>query len=361
MAQINVSTWAELVAALSDVPSTAGVDTTILLTADIDMNDVAPEGTGVQIESKWWYQTLTINGGYTDPDTGEQKNHVIKNLRTPMASTANLFYFKYTDTYGSTNVIYTKFINLDFQNINLATGNFVDWDSSKLKNFVLTLENCRFVGKRNNYYLCGKNFLTCTSCYFDIAWQGLGQTNLAYTSLIPKDDSNATNAFANYCRFKETYGNWIYDDYYTSTPTIRIYSFSYFKCSGCRIEGSMTVPVWINSTLQEYNGYSPLCAFNSKPNSGFTPTAQNVFDVSLICDDSEFQNNFNKVVGCSGFSYLVKMDAKCKSDGSACTYTTNGADSIDGASRPLPLLATPAQMKDAQWLSNNGFDIVVPE
>ena len=37
MAQINVSTWAELVAALSDVPSTAGVDTTILLTADIDM------------------------------------------------------------------------------------------------------------------------------------------------------------------------------------------------------------------------------------------------------------------------------------------------------------------------------------
>ena len=359
MAQINVSTWAELVTALSSVPTNQ--DTTILLTADIDMNDVAPEGTGIEIESSFWYYTLTINGGYTDPETGEQKNHVIKNLRTPIGSTANLFYFKFTNPYGSSNVIYSKFINLDFQNIDLATGNFVDWDSSKLQNFVLTLENCRFVGKRNNYYLCGKNFLTCNSCYFDIAWRGNGQTNLAYTSLIPKDDSNATNAFANYCRFKETYGNWIYDTYYTSTPTIRIYSFSYFKCSGCRIEGSMTVPVWINSTLQEYNGFSPLCAFNSKPNSGFTPTAQNVFDVSLNCDDSEFQNNFNKVVGCSGFSYLVKMDAKCKSDGSACTYTTNGASAIDGASRPLPLLATPAQMRDAQWLSDNGFDIVVPD
>lgn len=369
MAQINVSTWAELVAALSDVPSTAGVDTTILLTADIDMNDVAPEGTGVQIESKWWYQTLTINGGYTDPDTGEQKNHVIKNLRTPIGSTANLFYFKYTDTYGSSNVIYTKFINLDFQNINLATGNFVDWDSSKLQNFVLTLENCRFVGSRGNWYLVGKNPYTtthgspsiiCNECYFDLPWHGAGQTNLAYTSLIPKDDSVSTNVVANYCRFKETYGNWTYSSNYGMSPTIRVYSFSYFKCSGCRIEGSMTVPVWQNTTLAQYNSLSFLCAFFSLPNNSYIPTAQNVFDVSLICDDTGM-TEFNKVVGCSGFSYLVKMDAKCKSDGSACTYTTNGADSIDGASRPLPLLATPAQMKDAQWLSNNGFDIVVPD
>lgn len=358
MAQINVSTWAELVTALSSVPTNQ--DTTILLTADIDMNDVAPEGTGIEIESGFWYYTLTINGGYTDPDTGEQKNHVIKNLRTPIGSTANLFYFKFTDPYGSSNVIYMKFLNIDFQNIDLATGNFVDWDSSKLQNFILTLENCRFVGKRNNYYLCGKNFLTCTSCYFDIAWRGNGQTNLAYTSLIPKDDSNATNAFANYCRFKETYGNWTYSSNYGMSPTIRVYSFSYFKCNGCRIEGSMTVPVWQNTTLTQYNSLSFLCAFFSIPNNSYIPTAQNVFDVSLICDDTGM-TEFNKVVGCSGFSYLVKMDAKCKSDGSLCTYTTNGADSIDGASRPLPLLATPAQMRDAQWLSNNGFDIVVPD
>lgn len=358
MAQINVSTWAELVTALSSVPTNQ--DTTILLTADIDMNDVAPEGTGIEIESGFWYYTLTINGGYTDPDTGEQKNHVIKNLRTPIGSTANLFYFKFTNPYGSSNAIYMKFLNIDFQNIDLATGNFVDWDSSKLQNFILTLENCRFVGKRNNYYLCGKNFLTCTSCYFDIAWRGNGQTNLAYTSLIPKDDSNATNAFANYCRFKETYGNWTYSSNYGMSPTIRVYSFSYFKCNGCRIEGSMTVPVWQNTTLTQYNSLSFLCAFFSIPNNSYIPTAQNVFDVSLICDDTGM-TEFNKVVGCSGFSYLVKMDAKCKSDGSVCTYTTNGADSIDGASRPLPLLATPAQMRDAQWLSNNGFDIVVPD
>ena len=122
----------------------------------------------------------------------------------------------------------------------------------------------------------------------------------------------------------------------------------------------MTVPVWQNTTLTQYNSLSFLCAFFSLPNNSYTPTAQNVFDVSLICDDTGL-SEFNKVVGCSGFTYLVKMDAKCKSDGSACTYTTNGADSIDGASRPLPLLATPAQMKDAQWLSNNGFDIVVPD
>ena len=256
---------------------------------------------------------------------------------------------------------YTKFINLDFQNINLATGNFVDWDSSKLQNFVLTLENCRFVGKRNNYYLCGKNFLTCTSCYFDIAWQGLGQTNLAYTSLIPKDDSNATNAFANYCRFKETYGNWVYDiSGYGIYPTFRPFSFSYFKCSGCRIEGSMTVPVWQNTYITTSNGIVFLCAFFSRPNMAFTPTAQNVFDVSIICDDTGL-STFNKIVSCSSISYLVKMNAKCKSDNSECTYITTGAEKIDGDNYTLPLLATPAQMRDAQWLSDNGFDIVVPD
>lgn len=358
MAQINVSTWAELVTALSSVPTNQ--DTTILLTADIDMNDVAPEGTGIEIESGFWYYTLTINGGYTDPDTGEQKNHVIKNLRTPIGSTANLFYFKFTNPYGSSNAIYMKFLNIDFQNIDLATGNFVDWDSSKLQNFILTLENCRFVGKRNNYYLCGKNFLTCTSCYFDIAWRGNGQTNLAYTSLIPKDDSNATNAFANYCRFKETYGNWVYDSGYGFYPTFRPFSFSYFKCSGCRIEGSMTLPVWQNTYITTSNGIVFLCAFFSRPNIAFIPTAQNVFDVSLICDDTGL-STFNKIVSCSSISYLVKMNAKCKSDDSECTYITTGAEKIDGDSFTLPLLATPAQMRDAQWLSNNGFDIVVPD
>ena len=366
MATVEVSTWAELIYAMNYVSLVE--DTTIKIVADIDMNEVAPEGVTNSFSSAWFGRTLVIDGGYIDTTTGESKNHVIKNLRTPITGNGSIFYFYYVN--DASTALGVKFQNIDFQNLILASGHCFDYDYTHLRTFKLTLDNCRFVGSRGNYYLIGKNpyygglyncALTLNKCYTDMPWNGAGQTDLSYTSLIPKDDENTTNAVANYCRFKETYGNWIYDTYYTSTPTIRIYSFSYFKCSGCRIEGSMTVPVWINSTLQEYNGYSFLCAFNSKPISGFTPTAQNVFDVSLICDDSEFQNNFNKVVGCSGFSYLVKMDAKCKSDGSACTYTTNGASAIDGASRPLPLLATPAQMRDAQWLSNNGFDIVVPE
>ena len=74
-------------------------------------------------------------------------------------------------------------------------------------------------------------------------WKGAGQTDLSYTSLLPKDDENATSAVANYCRFKESYGGWTYEaNGYDSSPALRVFSFSYFKCSGCRIEGTMTIP-----------------------------------------------------------------------------------------------------------------------
>ena len=368
MAIIEVSTWAELITAISNAPTDQ--DTTIKITADIDMNEVAPQGTTNTFYIGWFAKTLVIDGGYIDSISGENKNHVIKNLRTPINSVGTIFYFTFNGS--ASTAIGVKFQNIDFQNFILSSGNGFDYDHTKLQTFTLTLEKCRFVGSRGNYYLIGKNQYTSTTyncsnilnnCYFDLPWRGAGQSNLAYTSLIPKDDSSNTNSVANFCRFKETYGDWIYSDNYGMNPSIRIFSFSYFKCSGCRIEGSMTIPVWQNTTLQQYNGVSFLCAFTTlafTKYNPFTPTVQNVFDVSITCDDTDLEN-FNKVVGCSSFSYLVKMDAKCKSDGSVCTYTTDGAVNIDSSTRPLPLLATPQQMKNAAWLYDNGFDIVVPE
>lgn len=368
MATVDVSTWAELVSAISNVPSTE--DTIIKITADIDLNDTNPEGVTNSFNAGWFGRTLVIDGSYTDSTTGESKRHVIKNLRTPITGTGSIFYFYYGS--DASTAIGVKFKGIDFQNFILSSGHGFDYDDTHLRTFGLTLENCRFVGSRGNYYLIGRNHFTSSqyncsnilnNCYVDMPWSGAGQTNLAYTSLIPKDDGNNTNSIANYCRFKETYGNWTYSDNYGMSPSIRVFSFSYFKCNGCRMEGSMTIPVWQNTTLTQHNSLSFLCAFFTLAftrYNPYTPATQNVFDVSLICDDTGL-TDFNKVVSCSGFSYLVKMDAKCKSDGSACTYTTNGADNIDGgANYPLPTLATPAQMKDPAYLSSQGFDIVVP-
>ena len=375
MATVEVSTWAELVSAVTTAAdSSAWSSTTVKLTADIDLNDTDPSGVCCQVlfasdAIKYVTGALTIDGGYTDSVTGEEKRHVIKNARTDITNPRPIFYL--TD-----NLVYErwgkhiKFKNLDFQNLILAGQPFV-WirtdniqvEIASRTPWQVDLDNCRFVGSRTAAYLFFSNaYLNCNRCYFDMPFMAAGGTDLAGTSLIPKDDSNATSAVATYCRFKETYGDWVYDSNgYGSSPTLRVFSFSYFKCSGCRMEGSMTIPVWQCSGYPDYNGWGFFCAFTSRPNASYTPATQNVFDVSLTCDDSHLvQGYFNKKVTYSGFSYLVKGDAKTKIGDEACEYVTTGASAIDGATYPYPVVATPAQMKDPSYLNSQGFDIVVP-
>lgn len=358
MSTIEVTSWAEIAAACAAVATNQS--TTIKLMNDIDMNDEASEGVGLSISSSWWSYTFTIDGGYTDEITGEKKRYKIKNLRTPISGTANLFYFYYDTAYPTSNAIYVKFKDIDFQNIILASGNFVSWSSNTLLGFSLTIENCRFVGTRSKWYLSDRNTgIVLNKSYFNIPWNGGGETDLSYTSLIPKDDNNATNVSANYCRFKEAYGNWVYaTGGYGIYPTFRPFSFSYIKCSGCRMEGSMTIPWFPDTTVGQDNVY--MCAFFAKPIASYSPSTQNVFDVSLVCDDIGVTSSVQKVVCCSSFSYLVKKSAVCRSDGSECTYTTQGAAKIDGNNYPLPFMATPTEMTEPAFLAANGFNIIVP-
>ena len=360
MATVEVSTWAELVTAFDSISTSE--DTTIKLTADIDMNDTNPEGTGLSKDSSWWQHTLIIDGGYTDSVTGEDKNHVIKNLRTPISSTANLFYFTYNEQYGSSNQIYVKFKDIDFQNLILSSGNFVDWDSSKLQSFNLVIENCRFVGSRGNYYLIGKNLytsgyatpsITCSKCYFDMPWNGAGQTNLSYTSLIPKDDSNNTNTVANYCRFKESYGGCTWGDSLTYQSTDRFFSCSYFKMIGCRVEGSAQI-CGVTDSNDKGAYYMPII---SKPNASYVPTTQNVFDVEITAVRNSATYDTDNVLY-STFTGVVNKNVKYNGI-DVTTFTDNRSD-FDGGTTTAPILATPTQMKDPAYLNSQGFDIVVP-
>jgi hypothetical protein len=98
MATIEVSTWAELAAAVR----AANSGDTIKLIADIDCNDEIPEGVSSTINSPISINTLTITGEYTEDNV--TKSHVIKNLRT--SSSIPVPIFKFTADY--TKYIYSE-------------------------------------------------------------------------------------------------------------------------------------------------------------------------------------------------------------------------------------------------------------
>ena len=358
MATVEVSTWAELVSAISNVPTTE--DTIIKITADIDLNDTNPEGVTNSFNSGWFTRTLVIDGSYTDSVTGETKNHVIKNLRTPISGTGSIFYFYYgSDTSSAIGV---KFKGIDFQNFILSSGHGFDYDDTHLHTFVLTLENCRFVGSRGNYYLIGKNHYTSSqhncsnilnNCYVDMPWSGAGQTNLAYTSLIPKDDGNATSAVATYCRFKETYGGWTWGDSLTYQSTDRFFSCSYFKMSGCRVEGSTQI-CGVTDSNDKGAYYMPII---SKPNASYVPTTQNVFDVEITAVRNSATYDTDNVLY-STFTGVVNKNVKY--NGTDVTTFTDNRSGFDGGTTTAPIFATPTQMKDPSYLLSQGFNIIVP-
>ena len=79
--------------------------------------------------------------------------------------------------------------------------------------------------------------------------------------------------------------------------------------------------------------------------SGYTPSAQNVYDV-----DFKLTNDTDTSVPLYAFKGVVKVPI-CKKDDETTTYT------ISSASTGV-IQATESQMQDVDWLTQNGFDIV---
>lgn len=371
MPEFEVSTWTALVSKMAELASSTPFssahwgNSTIKITQDIDLNDEAPSGTSTQFNFTADYNstnyTIVIDGKQTDGSNG-----VIRNLRTSISSPNYILAYANSIMPQYAPKIITHFKNIDFVNLILSGSSFagVASGSSVFSNCGFIFENCRFVGSRSgSAYLLNVTFgITLTSCYVNLPWNGAGQSSgLNYISLIPPNTSAATNAIANYCRFNEKYSGWIYPTLGSSSQSgfQRYYSCSYFKMSGCRIEGKMTVPWYeVNDGDGEMRLYSPIMSAQNL--AAYSPSAQNVFDVTLTADsNAPASGTAANSVSLGGFSYVVRKDCKLP-NGTVCDYDIVSKDSFDGSSStPAPLFAEPSQMKDAQWLSDNGFDIIV--
>ena len=341
MATVEVSTWAELKTALQE-------DNDAKLMADIDMNEVAPNGDYINLNHA---SSVTLDGNH----------HVIKNLRTPVSSPKHIFNCQFGGT-GRTLIIK----DLDFQNLILAGASLIGADSGMSAPSTTQINGCRFVGSRSGvaYLLAYNTDVTLNRCFTYIPWQGAGQSDLSYTSLIPKSTSNVT-AVANYCWFREKYTGWSYnittDKYYptasSANDVIPSFSFSMFKLNGCYIDGSMRIPAGYD-TINAGRKYVYYCELIARAvNNAYTPSAQNVFDCDLIAELGSVTLTDNTIRTC-GWSGVIKKSAQTTGGAEVSSYTFPSGSNMGGSITPI--FATPAQMKDASWLSNAGFDIIVP-
>lgn len=316
----NASTWAEVKAALQS-------GNNVTLTADIDMNEVNPLGDNIIMN---YGSTCTLDGN----------GHTIKNLRTKVSSPVAIFGM----AFGGTGRTFT-IKNLDFQNLILAGASLIGANGGTAASTTV-IENVRICGTRSGeaYMFSYNGGITMSRCSIDLPWKGSGD-NLAYTSLKPKQTgaSPSITDYANYCRFVESYGGWNIPNVNYDATDSAFLGCSYFKLNGCRIEGSMKMPY---SSGYSYFILNILNFYVAR----YTPSAQNVCDIDWI-----LPTNDNYEVQYSNFSGVVKKSFT-KPNGTSVTSVYDWSTS----GYPIPIFATEEQMKDAAWLSNAGFDIIVP-
>lgn len=338
MAIHEVSTWDGLATAISGFAD----GDIIKLTADIDLNREYPAGVAscdITQSSAGTY-TLTIDGD----------GHKIRNLRTSITDPHSIF-MKNTDTFSITLTLQ----NIDFVNLILSGASLIYVNGSNDDSVVCN--NCRFVGKRTAGYLINRNRnVLVNSCYFDVPWQGQGLSTRQYISLIPWS-GDATTAYANYCWFHEHYTGWTLPDGWDWgwTYDSEYFSFSYFKINGCYIDGDSVCTCYKISNSKLNNCIKILSKANV---SSYNPASQNVLDCDIVV-----MNGINSAtIEVGNLCGLLKKGARNSSPSAPAITTYNNCTQslIVDTTKAYPLKATPEQMKDATWLYNNGFDIIVP-
>lgn len=337
MANIEVATWDELLAAIANFTD----GNTIKLTADINLTQDHP--TGVAKISLAANKTYIIDGGYTE--NGVDKRHVIKGLSNSLDDPDDIF-FAADETTGF------KLLHLDFLNISLSNGDFYKNTNANAQRVEFT--DCRFLGKRTGTsFLVNSPHILFQSCSFEVPWQGLGETTLTWTSLAPKaaSASDQTDYTANFCRFIEHYTGWTIPRYSCNTMNTITWSCAFFKMSGCRVEGDMVV----SNYAQTSKGSAIPCDILHQENANnYTPTAMNVLDV-------EITSTTNNTVGGYGYWFGIYVNRVVNSNGDLVSSWTNGYNvSTSTGTKPKPLIATVAEVENAEWLHKHGFDIAYP-
>ena len=328
MANVEVSTWAELLTAIAGFTD----GDTIKLIADIDLTE--DYSMGVEKITLAADKTFIIDGGFENGTS--VGNHTIKGLSSNLTTPDNIF-----EAAGAT----TGFIlrNIDFYNINLAGGDFYKNTDANAPTVQFT--NVRFLGRRTGQsYLINAQHILVERCCFDIPWEGLNEGTISWTSLAPKpaNSNTATDYVANFCRFVEHYTGWVLPTSNYGQHTYLMFSCSYFKISGCRLEGDMKVP-----NLNGTNGI-PCEVIFTKNIENFSPFAMNVLDVAITSDSTKTKARYQYWFGV----YVSRVK-----NGNGVEVTEWVSDSNLSPYKYFPLIATPNQAEDAEWLHNHGFDI----
>lgn len=315
MATIEVSTWAQLVAAINAMRQ----GDIIKLVADIDCNDEIPEGVTSTINRTAAY--FKLDGEYTE--NGVTKRHVIKNLKNNSVTIFKIITDMYTDN--------MTIKGIDFINLMLSAPLLESYNNASGNNNNILIQNCRFTGKRTDHLIkVSRESTSCKStfnfqrCYCNIPYNGNALNKLPLISLYADGIGYMSN-----CRIRETFINT-----YTPSSTDGDTTCSVFnmRLSGCRVEGEV-----VSGKYPRYHSDATM--------NGYTPGSQNVYDV-----DFKLTNDTDTSVPLYAFKGVVKVPIRKKDDKST-TYT------ISSASTGV-IQATESQMQDTDWLIQQGFDIV---
>lgn len=344
MATYEVSTWAELIARMAD---TTLETRTIKLVADIDCNDEVPFGPTSTINiigSMALY--CTIDGSYTKD--GEIKNHVIRNLRTNVTSPVDIFNFRaHNPQSGQSDrfLIGVTIQNIDFVNTILNNARMFrltryEYGSGDSGNTV-KFKNCSFVGRRNRYLIgaidSNANSLTFESCFFNIPYKPSDTSN----TYVPLTADWSGYAYANFCRFRESYNGWTVGTYEPAMSTNPHSSTYNLKLNGCYIDGTI-VGYSSNICITKYYSYNA--------------AIQNVVDADLRAYNNSGSDTVNifapKGIYKTAENNNTNVVKKYGDDSVNCPISNQNVSAIP---------ETPRRMTSPADLYADGFDIVVPE
>lgn len=342
MATVEVSTWAQLASA---VTRTISENTTVKIMEDIDCNDEIPQGVAatVVIPRADQDKALTIDGEYEEG--GVTKRHKIINLRTNIGSPVPIFRLNGSNNSGWWRTIWFK--NIDFLNLRLDAA-LIEGDqgyqgsSSPLS--IGAFVNCRFMGRRTTnmftksswstagyYYMFNNNFVNVP--YYGTTKEGFPLVRRYHPSV----SSYKCVFMAQNCRFRCTYTG-------SFTPTYdsgKVYSDIYnANLNGCYIDGEI---VGADSDTTYINIYTQ----GEAGNDG-NPSVQNVYDVNFYMKNVASDRNIDFGV----FKGVVKTPVKKWDDKTTSYNSYNAKTGI--------IFASESDMQNAQWLYNNGLDIIVP-